>query len=64
MGGAGKKTNFTPTEECKGMTTINSSSEMIHNGKHEKKVKFLKNKGLFYSFKLTDIIYKLFYMSL
>ena len=24
------------------------------------KKKFLKNKGLFYSFKLTDIIYKLF----
>lgn len=62
--GVQKKKNFTPPEECKGMTTINSSSEMICNGKHEKKVKVLKNKGLFYSFKLTDIIYELFYMSL
>lgn len=37
-----KKKNFTPTEGCKGMTTINSSSEMIRNGKHEKKSQVFK----------------------
>lgn len=37
-----KKKKFTPTEGCKGMTTINSSSEMIRNGKHEKKSQVFK----------------------
>lgn len=42
------------------MTTINSSSEMIRNGKHEKKSSFKKQRSVLF-FKLTDIIYKLLY---
>lgn len=45
--GQEKKTNFTPTEQCKGMTTNNSSSEMIRNGKHEKSQVFKKTKVCF-----------------
>lgn len=45
--GCRKKTNFTPTEQCKVMTTNNSSSEMIRNGKHEKKV-FKKQRSVLF----------------
>ena len=48
LGGAGKKPNFTPTEQCKGMTTNNSSSEMIRNGKHEKSQVFKKQRSVLF----------------